>query len=450
MDISLILQFLLATFLWSLIWLERGIFNKNTQELDEKLSFWWIRTFSLISLFWAISCWVSLTLKSPAVLIASMIIVAVFTLTSYIYSTFKEWQIWLTTEIAVFLTYFLWVFVILWYEKTSIILSIILSFILSLKEFLNKFKSKISREEISNTLKFFVISFVVLPILPDHKYSIKELINLTWNTLDFSNWFLNMAFFNPYSIWFFVVIMSAVSYVWYVLSKIIWEKNSIVVSWAIGWLISSTAVTASMTDRSKKDAKNIDLYVVWTLVASLIMFIRVIFIVLFFNINLLNSIIVPSLFMVVWMGIYVYYFYCKSKKEKLNTEMEIENDYKSPFSIAPALKFAWFVLFIKFIAAVWSQYKDLWWNLFYYILWIISGLADVDAISQTMASDSKDWKLIWTVAVMTILIAVFSNNFVKWLIAWRFWEKRFWRSVMFGFIISMIFGILGMILLKFA
>jgi uncharacterized membrane protein (DUF4010 family) len=56
-------------------------------------------------------------------------------------------------------------------------------------------------------------------------------------------------------------------------------------------------VTATMTERSKKDIKNVDLFVVGTLVASAIMFIRVILIVLFFNINMIGSIIIPALFM---------------------------------------------------------------------------------------------------------------------------------------------------------
>ncbi|MDF1682291.1 MAG: DUF4010 domain-containing protein [Patescibacteria group bacterium] len=51
--------------------------------------------------------------------------------------------------------------------------------------------------------------------------------------------------------------------------------------------MSSTAVTASMTQSSQKDKKNIDLYVVSTLIASTIMFVRVIIIVLFFNIDML-------------------------------------------------------------------------------------------------------------------------------------------------------------------
>jgi uncharacterized membrane protein (DUF4010 family) len=243
-------------------------------------------------------------------------------------------------------------------------------------------------------------------------------------------------------------LMSAISYVWYILSKIIWEKNSIIASWAIGWLISSTAVTASMTENSKKDKKNIDLYVVWTLIASAIMFIRVILIVLLFNINMLNAITVPAILMLMSMWIYIYYFYDKSRKEKLNEKLEIESNYKSPFTVWPAIKFALFVLMIKFIAAVWTEYKDIWWDYFYYALWIISWLADVDAISQTMAVNARDWGLLSWVASMTIIVAVLSNNIVKWTLAWRFGEKRFWKIVMWWFLFSMFFWIIGLILLK--
>jgi|GEM_PF-6749615 uncharacterized membrane protein (DUF4010 family) len=83
------------------------------------------------------------------------------------------------------------------------------------------------------------------------------------------------------------------------MSKVIGEKGSIIASGAIGGLISSTAVTASMSESSKKDKRNTDLYVVSTLLASTIMFIRVIIIVLFFNINMLSAIIYPSGFMFV-------------------------------------------------------------------------------------------------------------------------------------------------------
>lgn len=448
--VSLILQLILAALLWAIVWAERDIFTKWERVVKEKLSFWWIRTFSLVSLFW----WISVALdnilwSNNNILITSIIIIWLFTLVSYIYWVFKKEQLWLTTEIAVFLTYFLWAFVVLGHSKFAVILSIIITFILSLKDFLNKVKEKISREELSNTLKFAVISVVILPLLPDDKFSIFQVLQFFGYSADsLSLPIVNIEFFNPYGIWYFVVLMSAISYVWYILSKLIWEKNSIVASGAIWGLISSTAVTASMTEKSNTDKKNIDLYVVATLIASAIMFIRVVLIVLFFNINLINAITVPALFMLTWMGGYIYYYYKKSKKEKLDEHLEVWSNYKSPFTVWPAIKFALFVLLIKFVAAVGSEYKDIWGDYFYYALWIISWLADVDAISQTMAVDSKDGKLLSSVASMTIIIAVISNNIVKWTIALRFGEKKFWKIVMWWFLFSMVFWIFGLALLK--
>lgn len=446
-EINQILLLLLAALFWAIIWAERDIFNNKERAIKERISFWWIRTFSLVSMFGWISAILDNMLWTNMIVITSILVVWAFTLVSYIYSVFKKEQLWMTTEIAVFLAYFMWIFVVTWKIKFAVILSVAISFILSLKDFLEKAKQKISREELSNTLKFAVISVVVLPLLPNATYSINEFLTYFWMWGLSSSWpIINIKFFNPYWIWYFVVLMAAISYIWYILSKWIWEKNSIVASWAIWWLVSSTAVTASMSEASKSDTKNIDLYVVATLIASSIMFIRVVVIVIFFNVEMIKAITIPALLMLLWMWIYIFYFYHKSRKEKLDNKLAVKTDYKSPFSIAPALKFAIFVLFIKFVAAVWTEYKTfLGWDYFYYILWIISWLADVDAISQTMAVDAKAWKLLTSVASMTIIIAVISNNIVKWTIAWRFWEKHFGKYVMWGFLFSMVFGLIWLL-----
>ena len=168
----------------------------------------------------------------------------------------------MTTEIAFLITYCLGAFVLLGFSKIAIILTITLTFILSIKESLNKLKSKITREEISNTLKFAVVSFVILPLLPDHKYAISDLFINLGATIKFTSPIITTHFLNPYGVWFFVVVISAVGYIGYVLSKVIGEKNSIIASGAIGGLISSTAVTASMTEKSKHDVGNISLYAV--------------------------------------------------------------------------------------------------------------------------------------------------------------------------------------------
>lgn len=65
------------------------------------------------------------------------------------------------------------------------------------------------------TLKFAAIAFVILPLLPSEKYSFASLFEAFGlsqaRALDFAFW--TTPFFNPYSIWFFVVVMSAISFI---------------------------------------------------------------------------------------------------------------------------------------------------------------------------------------------------------------------------------------------
>lgn len=444
MDVNIVLQLLLAIWLWALIWMERWIKVKSTIMSNSFVSFWEIRTFSMISFLWAISTWIAIMFNSNYFLIIPFIVIAFFIWIYYYYSIFKEKQPGLTSEIAALITYFLWVFVMLGYSQVAIILSIILTFILSSKPFIEKLVEKISREELNNTLKFAIISLVVLPLLPDVKYSIADILAFLGYSWEINNSIVNLAFFNPYWIWFFVVLMAWISYAGYIMAKLIWEKWSILASGAIWGLISSTAVTWAMTEASKKDTRNTDMYVVSTLLASTIMFIRVVIIVLFFNINMISYIIYPSLFMLVWMVIYMVFFYLKSKKKNATVKKPVDYEkkkYSSPFSVWPALKFAWFVLIIKFIAWVGWLYQDVWWDYFFYALWVISWLADVDAVSQTMAVDALDWKVWVWIASITIIIAIISNNFVKGWIAWRFWKKSYWIAVLMWFIVSMLMWI---------
>lgn len=450
MNVDIILQFLLAMGLWALVWMERWINEKIKLLSKSSISFWDIRTYSLISLLWAMSTWLTMDSGNIFFIAGTLIIMWLFIIVYYSYSIYKEKQFGLTTELASIITFFLWVFVMVWYSQIAIIMSIVLTFLLSSKWLLTTILDKISSEELNNTIKFAVISMVVLPLLPNEKFSISELLGYIWYTNPINNSILNLEFLNFYWIWFFVVLMSAISYAGYIMSKVIWEKWSILASWAIGWLVSSTAVAASMSESSKKDLKNTSMYVVSTLLASTIMFVRVIIIVLFFNINMISSILLPSLFMLCGMILYMVFFYINS----INKELHVENlnfeekKYSSPFSIAPALKFALFVLFIKFVAWVWALYQAVWWDYFFYVLWVISWLADVDAISQTMAVDAIDWKVWAELAAITIIIAVISNNLVKGSIALKFWEKKFWISVMMWFIVSMIMWIIGMVFLK--
>jgi len=136
------------------------------------------------------------------------------------YSVFKNAEISPATELVAFLTYFVGVIVLLGYYQIAIIFAIVLTFFISSKELLESAGKYISKEELRTTLKFAVIAFVILPLLPNQRFSLGDILrNLTGGHIDPQAPLMTFDFFNPYSIWFFVVIMSGVSYLGYILSK---------------------------------------------------------------------------------------------------------------------------------------------------------------------------------------------------------------------------------------
>lgn len=98
--------------------------------------------------------------------------------------------------------------------QIAIFLGIFVALMLNYKARIAPLIDKIGEEEISTTLKFAVISLIILPLLPDHKYALQDMMAFLPDGP-----LTTAPFFNPYSIWFFVVIMSAVSYVGYILTK---------------------------------------------------------------------------------------------------------------------------------------------------------------------------------------------------------------------------------------
>lgn len=137
-------------------------------------------------------------------------------------------------------------------------------------------------------------------------------------------------------------------------------------------MVSSTATTASMTQKSKEDPKNVNSYVIGTLLASCIMFLRVFVVVLFFSASLFGAIIIPGGVMFLTFLACTAYFYWKSRSEKVKKQSE-EKTLRSPFRIVPALQFAGIIVLIKFISGVGIIYKDIWGEgLFYSALGIIS------------------------------------------------------------------------------
>jgi len=427
LDYVLIERFLIALLLGAAIGLERE-FQHQREKVKDFAGF---RTFILIALLGALVGYLSEELNSNALLIATLVAFMVLLVACYLVVSLEEKRIGATTEMSALITFFLGILVLKGFIILSVIIAIIVAALLAYKPQMHKFARKIEAVELYSTLKFGLISLVVLPLLPNKGYTLLDIPILHEIIESIPTLALILAqidVLNPFKIWLMVVFIAGISFVGYILIKTVGAKAGLGLTGFMGGLISSTAVTSSLSIESKRAKKLVNVFVFGTIIASCTMYFRVLFEVLVLNKSLLKYLIVPiGLMAVVGLG-YCLYLYLQKKKPSKNTK---HFEFNSPFALGPALKFGLFFGFVLYIAKL---FQILFGDTGIYIASLLSGLADVDAITITMASLANTGDVTSVVAVSAITIAVCSNTVVKGGIAYLFGAKEF------GMIIMKVFG----------
>jgi len=166
------------------------------------------------------------------------------------------------------------------------------------------------------------------------------------------------------------------------------------------------------------------------------MFIRILIEVFVLNRELFYQMLIPMLSLALISIIFSYFFWEKSKKIKGKIELS------SPFTLTPALKFGAFfavILALVKLADVYLSSKGV------YLVSLISGFADVDAITVSL-SQLGGTSLAMDTAKNGIVIAALTNVAVKGGISYWFGGKEFGKIVL-SFFIALIFVGLGIMFL---
>lgn len=412
MDSLLILKFLIALALGALIGIER-------ERKQEGAEFAGIRTFILISIMGTISAYISQFF--PYFWIVAFAGLVVLVGMSYLVTTRKNGDVGITTEVAAFLTFALG---LLCFTDEGMlvapIFAIIITTLLAVKPHLHQFAHRISEKELINTLKFMIIAFVILPLLPDQVMG-------------------PLAVFNPFQIWLMVVFISAISFTGYILMKFIGPERGLVVTGIVGGLVSSTAVATSMAARVKESGLLMKAAVFATVVASSMMFLRMLFEVSVINPALLPQLSAPMMVMGVLGIILGIIIWRRTEVRHMDADLKLDN----PFSLKPALIFGALFLAILFLSKIANIYLG---SGGVYLASIISGVADVDAITISMALLAPE-TIPTNTAVTAITLAAISNTFFKFLIALFLGTRKFGRNVGIIFLIIIISGLITILVM---
>ena len=206
-------------------------------------------------------------------------------------------------------------------------------------------------------MKFAVITAIVFPVLPNRSFGMAP-----------------FDIFNPLKLWLFVVFISGIGFVGYVLIKVAGSKKGIGLTGFLGGLTSSTAVTVSLTQRSHANAELSRSFALAITIAWTVMFVRVLAVVAVLNVALVKPILLPLCASIVAGLAYCFYLHRTQKAESREHEVAFVN----PFELGLAVKFG--LLFA--LVLLFSRTMQLYFGASgIYLSSFLSGMADVDAIS---------------------------------------------------------------------
>jgi uncharacterized membrane protein (DUF4010 family) len=162
------------------------------------------------------------------------------------------------------------------------------------------------------------------------------------------------------------------------------------------------------------------------------MFLRVLFIVLLVNRDLFLPLL-PQMLGMTMLGVVMAYLLMK-KSAPLSKEVAV----KDPFRIVPALKFGIFFAFVLLASNLATAYFG---DAGAYVAAIIAGLADVDAITLSMATLAKT-TLDPEIAANSITLAAMTNTLIKLSIAYILGNVAFGNKIAAIFVPMILLGLL--------
>ena len=215
------------------------------------------------------------------------------------------------------------------------------------------------------------------------------------------------------------------------LIKIIGARRGVGITGLLGGLASSTAVTLSFAQRSRDIAGLERPFAMAILLAWSVMFVRVMVEVAVINQALLSVIWIPLTAALAVSAAYCIYLY----RIQPTGKQEEQDKFTNPFELAPALTFGLIYAVILLAANAARLYLG---NTGIYLSSIASGLADVDAITLSLAELSRDTNdLDLQTAARGIVLAAVSNTLVKGGIVLGMGSKLLRKVIMPGLLATL-------------
>ncbi len=403
------LKIILVLFLSFLVGLER----EEHKATMGSYSFGGIRTFPLIGLIGYSIALLAGTQLLPVTV--GFLVVASFLLISYWHKLSHTESAGVTTEMSGLTTFLVGALVCYGHFWIATTLSVASLLLLDLKTALENLATRVAPQEIFTFAKFLFLTGVILPVLPHQ---------------EFSRFHINL-----FKTWLVVVAVSTISYGSYVLQKVTKQRGGVVLAALLGGAYSSTATTIVMARRAVRE-QHPHLFAGGILIASGVMYLRLIVLLLLFSRQLL-SLLAPAFLMLSGLAVGVGWLWTR-RADAAAQPVQREFEPNNPLELLAAFGFA--SLFLVMLVATQLAVTYLG-RAGVNILAAIMGVTDVDPFIMGMTQTAGLLTPL-KAAAAAILIAAASNNLVKGIYAYSLADRK---TGVQSFVLLTILAALGLV-----
>jgi uncharacterized membrane protein (DUF4010 family) len=393
-----------ALLVGALIGLEREFVQQRSGERE----FAGIRTFSLIALLGAAAAYFAEE-QGMWLFIIGYISLALLIVVSYVGEVIRKHEEGITTEVAALLTPVLGAMMIWGRADLAAALGVIIALILSLRPRLHGMARGMAPDDLRAILEFAIITAVVLPLLPNRGLGPYGVLN-------------------PFQIWLIVVFVSGIGFLGYVLMKILGTERGIGLTGLLGGLVSSTATTLSFAGRSKQEEALSPVLAQGILLASGMMFPRVLIWVAAVDASLLKLVAMPVIVMFLVDLAFVALLWRRGRAPASADQPKVE--LTNPLKLRTAVTFG--LVFAVVLVLVRAAH-ELFGSAGVYVASVLAAITDVDSITLSTAQLAGRGELELRVAATAIMLSALVNTAVKGVMAWSLGAPALRRTVALGF-----------------
>ena len=281
------------------------------------------------------------------------------------------------------------------------------------KQPMHRFVERMGETDIRGIIQLVLIGLVVLPVLPNETYGPYDVLN-------------------PFKIWLMVVLICGLSLAGYIAHRFLGAGAGTLVGGLFGGMISSTATTVSYARRTRSSPAGANVATVVILIASCVVFLRVLFEIALVAPSILADVAWPivammTLLIVIALGAY---FVVGRTDERV----EPGDD---PSELKAALVFgAMYALVLFAVAAAREHFGDQG----LYTVAALSGLTDMDAITLSTAQLILDGRIDATIGWRMILLGAMSNLVFKAAVVAAIGHPRLLRRIAALFALALVGG----------